>query len=100
MRLFTLLFGVLITSTGFTQGCVFGSLPSQPRYVCFDGRTLDASPTGYVWNAKRGCFISSYPCCAYNANHYSYYPNPKNIGDSYARCRRAYPFRLGEMQTH
>jgi hypothetical protein len=52
-----------------------------------------------IWNAKRGCFISSVPCCNYNATHYAYYANPAKIGASYARCRHSYPFRLGEMQT-
>lgn len=100
MRLVCLVIGLLIANLSLAQGCIIGSQPSQPRYVCFDGRTLEPSPTGLVWNAKRGCFISSYPCCTYNATHYAYYPNPKNIGASYARCRHDYPFRLGEMQTH
>ncbi|RYV66473.1 hypothetical protein D7251_08930, partial [Legionella pneumophila] len=81
-------------------GCIVGGQASQPRYVCFDGRTLDLTETGLVWNAKRGCFISSVPCCNYNATHYAYHPNPAKIGGAYARCRHDYPFTLGQMQTH
>lgn len=96
-----ILFGLLlVVNFAYGQGCIVGNTPSQPRYVCFDGRTLELSPRGYVWNAKRGCFVSSVPCCAYNATHYAFYANPAKIGASYARCRHSYPFRLGEMQTH
>lgn len=100
MRIRITLIGLLITNLIYAQGCILGGHPSQPHYVCFDGRTLALSEVGYVWNAKRGCFVSSVPCCAYNATHYSYYANPNQIGASYARCRHDYPFHLGEMQTH
>ncbi len=91
---------MILANFAHTQGCIQGEQPSQPRYVCFDGRTLDATPSGFVWNAKRGCFISSFPCCAYNAIHYAFYPNPAKIGEAFARCRHDYPFQLGQMQTH
>lgn len=100
MHALSLVLGITLTGLVCAQGCIIGSQPSQPRYVCFDGRTLQRSDFGLIWNAKRGCFVSSVPCCAYNATHYSYYPNPAQIGASYARCRHSYPFRLGEMQTH
>ena len=90
-----------MTSNLYAQGCIIGGQPSHPRYVCFDGRSLEASPTGLVWNAKRGCFLSSTPCCSYNAVHYAHYPNnPDKIGAAYSRCRHDYPFELGQMQTH
>lgn len=98
-----ILFGFFLTLTHFAyaQGCVIGEIPSQPRYVCFDGRTLQLAEDGhYRWNAKRGCFVSAVPCCAYKATHYAFYPNPTKIGAAYARCRHDYPFHLGEMQTH
>jgi hypothetical protein len=82
------------------QGCIVGNTASQPRYICFDGRTLEMTPRGYLWNGKRGCFLSSVPCCNYNATHYAFYNDPRKIGKAYARCRHDYPFRLGEMQTH
>lgn len=91
---------MLIINFTHAQGCIEGGKPDQPRYVCFDGRTLEPTETGLVWNAKRGCFVSSLPCCAYNATHYAFYPTPEKIGAAYARCRHDYPFRLGEMQTH
>ncbi|ARG98823.1 hypothetical protein B6N58_03025 [Legionella micdadei] len=84
----------------FAQGCIIGNKPDRPRYVCFDGRTLATSQSGFVWNAKRGCFMSSIPCCAYNATHYSYSENPQYVYHSFKRCRYQYPFQLGEMQTH
>lgn len=97
----SLLLLALIWASGLSaQGCIIGGAPSQPRYVCFDGRTLALSETGYVWNAKRGCFLSSVPCCDYNATHYAFYPNGSKIGEAYARCRHDYPFQLGQMQTH
>lgn len=99
MRVLGLILGVILSSLTFAQGCIVGDRASQPRYVCFDGRTLECTPIGMIWNAKRGCFISSVPCCNYNATHYAYYANPAKIGASYARCRHDYPFRLGEMQT-
>lgn len=95
-----MLVGFIISNTLYAQGCIIGGHPSQPRYVCFDGRTLEKNETGYAWNAKRGCFISSVACCNYNATHYAFYPNPTKIGEAYARCRHDYPFHLGEMQTH
>lgn len=100
MRIIIILFSSFLSVTLYAQGCIRGDRPSQPHYVCFDGRTLDPTVSGFVWNAKRGCFISSVPCCAYNATHYAYYANSLKIGSAYARCRHDYPFRLGEMQTH
>jgi len=100
MKTIIALIGLIISSEIYSQGCIQGGRPSQPHYVCFDGKTLELSELGYVWNAKRGCFISSVPCCAYNATHYAFYANPSQIGASYARCRHDYPFRLGQMQTH
>ena len=76
MKIRIILDGMILAQVAHTQGCIQGGQPSQPRYVCFDGRTLEATETGFVWNAKRGCFISSVPCCAYNALHYAFYPNP------------------------
>lgn len=86
--------------TGYSQGCIEGGHASQPHYVCFDGRTIEKSDVGLVWNAKRGCFISSVPCCKYNATHYAYYANPGLVGVAYNRCRHDYPFRLGDVQIH
>lgn len=100
MRIIIILSVFILTSQVLAQGCIRGDRPSNPRYVCFDGTTLDASPVGLVWNTKRGCFVSSFPCCAYNATHYAFYANPAKIGSALARCRHSYPFRLGEMQTH
>ncbi|WP_058492795.1 hypothetical protein [Legionella worsleiensis] len=100
MRIIIMLTGLILANLTHAQGCIQGGKPSQPRYVCFDGRTLEASDTGLVWNVKRGCFISSVPCCSYNATHYAFYPNPAKIGAAYARCRHDYPFQLGQMQTH
>lgn len=82
------------------QGCIDGQHPSQPRYICFDGRTIEKTDAGFIWNAKRGCFLSSVPCCKYEATHYAFYVNPAKIGAAYARCRHDYPFRLGDMQVH
>lgn len=82
------------------QGCIVGGQASSPHYICFDGRTMEKGDFGMVWNAKRGCFLSSMPCCKYNATHYAFYVTPTQIGKAYARCRHDYPFRLGDMQTH
>jgi len=95
-----ILLALVMTNITYAQGCIQGGRYSQPRYVCFDGRTLDKTVTGFEWNTKRGCFVSSVPCCAYNATHYAFYPQPAKIGKAYARCRHDYPFRLGQMQTH
>ena len=84
----------------FAQGCIIGKRYERPRYVCFDGRTISPSGIGYIWNAKRGCFMSRVPCCAYDATHYSYSENPQYVYHSFKRCRYQYPFHLGEMQTH
>lgn len=100
MRPIKILIVYFILFDAHAQGCIVGGQPSQPRYVCVDGRTLEASDTGLIWNAKRGCFISSVPCCQYQATHYAFYANPARIGEAYARCRHDYPFQLGEMQTH
>lgn len=99
-RLVTILSMLFTTYLCAQQGCIIGEQPSNPRYVCFDGRTLEASANGLVWNSKRGCFVSAVPCCNYNATHYAFYANSAKIGSAYARCRHDYPFRLGEMQTH
>ncbi len=98
-RIFSLCF-LLFPSFLYAQGCIIGNKPDRPRYVCFDGRTLSTSSTGFVWNAKRGCFMSSIPCCAYDATHYSYSEDPQYVYHSFKRCRYQYPFHLGEMQTH
>ncbi|WP_298625733.1 hypothetical protein [uncultured Legionella sp.] len=100
MTIKIILAGMILANFAYAQGCIQGEKPSQPRYVCFDGRTLEPTETGFVWNAKRGCFISSVPCCNYNAIHYAFYPNPAKIGEAFARCRHDYPFQLGQMQTH
>lgn len=100
MKIIIILTALILNNILYAQGCIQGDRPSIPRYVCFDGRTLDPTETGFVWNEKRGCFISSVPCCAYNATHYAYYPNQSQIGSAYARCRHDYPFMLGQMQTH
>lgn len=100
MRIIIILFSVLLSGIINAQGCIDGNHPSQPRYICFDGRTIEKTDAGFVWNAKRGCFLSSVPCCKYNATHYAFYKNPAKIGEAYARCRHDYPFRLGYMQVH
>ncbi|TAL64729.1 MAG: hypothetical protein EPN84_02870 [Legionella sp.] len=100
MRITFILLGLLFLNGAQAQGCIRGGHYSQPHYVCFDGRTLEPTSAGWVWNAKRGCFISSIPCCGYNATHYAFYANSKQIGKAYARCRHDYPFMLGQMQTH
>ena len=82
------------------QGCIVGNPPPRAQYVCFDGRSLECTPTGLIWNAKRGCFMSRLPCCAYQANHYGYYPNHQNLVLAFEQCRLGYPYHLGEMQTH
>jgi hypothetical protein len=89
---------LLIPITSFAQGCINGKFPSTPHYVCFDGRTIDKDNGGMVWNAKPGCFLSSVPCCKYDATHYAYYANPTKIGPSLARCKHDYPFRLGSLR--
>lgn len=94
---FVLLFS---SASLFAQGCIVGNPPSHARYVCIDGRSLSCTPTGFVWHAKRGCFMSRLPCCAYQAEHYGYYPQPRRLYAAYEQCRVDYPFRLGEMQTH
>ncbi|WP_237759012.1 hypothetical protein [Legionella birminghamensis] len=91
---------VLIPALSMAQGCIIGNPPSKARYVCIDGRSLSCTGKGLVWNAKRGCFLSRLPCCAYEAEHYGYYPNPARMYRAYEQCRVDYPFRLGEMQTH
>lgn len=100
MRIKIILVGLLLSQWVFAQGCIQGGHYSQPHYICFDGRTLEPTESGLVWNAKRGCFVSSIPCCNYNATHYAFYPNSTKIGEAYARCRHDYPFMLGQMQTH
>ena len=100
MRLLIILIGLFIHVSLQAQGCIIGGLPSQPSYVCFDGRTLEKTPTGLIWNAKRGCFLSSIPCCDYNATHYAFQPDPRRLGVAYERCRHDYPFMLGDNQTH
>lgn len=100
MKSLIMILALLLVNSMYAQGCIIGGQPSQPHYVCFDGRSIELSATGFVWNAKRGCFLSSVPCCAYEATHYAFYPNTARIGEALARCRHDYPFHLGEMQTH
>lgn len=95
-----MLIGLLLSPLLSAQGCIEGNKPSQPHYVCFDGRTIEKTDVGLVWNAKRGCFLSSVPCCSYQATHYAFYENPRLIGGALAHCRHDYPFRLGDMQVH
>lgn len=95
-----ILIGLFVAETVHAQGCIIGGLPSHPLYVCFDGRTLEKTSGGLIWNAKRGCFLSAIPCCGYNATHYAFNLNPDKLGIAYERCRHDYPFMLGEMQTH
>lgn len=94
------LFIFLLSAQLFAQGCIVGNRPSTARYVCIDGRSLSCNDNGIVWNAKRGCFLSSKPCCAYQADHYGYYAQPAQLYAAYEQCRVDYPFHLGEMQTH
>jgi hypothetical protein len=100
MNLRHILCGLLFIDVLHAQGCIEGPRPSTPHYICVDGRSIEKTTTGYVWNAKRGCFLSSIPCCQYDATHYAFYENPRTIGEAYNRCRHDYPFRLGYMQTH
>lgn len=93
-------FALCCSGAMYAQGCIEGGKTSHPRYVCFDGRTIEQDAVGWIWNAKRGCFLSSMPCCKYNATHYAFYATPAKIGEAFARCRHDYPFRLGTMQTH
>lgn len=74
--------------------------PPRRRFVCFDGRVLTCTPTGFVWQAKRGCFLSRFPCKKYKANIYGVYPTGSRQIHAFQRCREGYPFHLGEMQTH
>lgn len=90
----------LMPALAQAQGCIIGKKSDRPRYVCFDGRTLGPTPAGFVWQAKRGCFMSKVPCCAYGATHYAFSVNPQFVYKSFKRCRYGYPFHLGEMQTH
>jgi hypothetical protein len=91
---------MLLSTFLHAQGCINGHHPSEAHYICFDGRTPEKTDLGYIWNSKRGCFLSSKPCCKYEATHYAFYRNPAQIGPAFARCRHDYPFRLGDMQTH
>lgn len=98
LLIFAFLLPVLTHAQG--QGCITGKKSQRPRYVCFDGRTLKPSSSGFSWYAKRGCFMSRVPCKAYDATHYAYSVNPGFVYKSFKRCRYGYPFHLGEMQTH
>ena len=100
MKKIIIMTAVLFSNLIYAQGCIDGHHPSQPHYICFDGRTIEKTDAGLIWNAKRGCFLSSVPCCKYDATHYAFYENSTKIGEAYARCRHDYPFRLGYMQTH
>ena len=86
--------------SAFAGGFYEFSAPDTPHYVCFDGRRLECSPTGFIWHARRGCFLSRKPCEEYDAHIYGYYPTNKKLIYAYNRCRENYPYRLGEMQTH
>ncbi len=93
---------ILGLSTAYAggQGCITGKPLREPSYVCYDGRSLQCGPTGYNWEAKRGCFLSRIPCCAYQATHYGYYPHARNITKALDSCQEKWPFHLGEFQTH
>jgi hypothetical protein len=95
MKIIITIISLLLSHFLYAQGCIQGDKPSQAHYVCFDGRTMEETSVGWVWNAKRGCFLSTMPCCKYDATHYAYYANPAKIGGAYARCRHDYPFTLG-----
>lgn len=98
----SVMFFLLVVSTqGITQHVVITTTKvHHPSYVCYDGRTLEATNEGYVWLAKRSCFITRTPCSAFQAGHYGIYNNTNTLRYGYARCRQNYPFRLGQMQTH
>ena len=100
MKKIILITSVLLANLLHAQGCIIGNHASQPHYICFDGRTVEKTAGGLVWNAKRGCFLSTVPCCEYEATHYAFYNNSGQIGPAFARCRHDYPFRLGDMQVH
>lgn len=100
MKIIIMIMSLMLASLTHAQGCIVGNHPSQPHYICFDGRTIEKTDTGLVWNAKRGCFLSAIPCCKYQATHYAFYDNSSKIGEAYARCRHDYPFRLGNMQFY
>lgn len=89
-----------VIQTGASQGCIIGGPQKLDKYVCYDGRTLKRENGQFIWHARRGCFKSVVPCCAYKAQHYAYTPNPENLAIAFFRCQEGYPFHLGEMQTH
>ncbi|MCC5792205.1 MAG: hypothetical protein JJT82_06295 [Legionellaceae bacterium] len=91
---------VVVNTASFAQGCVVGGPAKQQRFVCFDGRSLSNEGGQLIWHARRGCFKSTIPCCAYQAGHYGRYANRAQLHRALERCRYHYPFRLGEMQTH
>lgn len=97
ITMFIFLLGCTIA---YSQGCVQGIIPKNLQFVCYDGRSLTAEDGQLIWYARRGCFPSTIPCCAYHANHYGRYLNRTGLEEALARCRHNYPFHLGEMQTH
>lgn len=68
-----------------------------PGYVCYGGRILTSSGTGFAWEAQRSCFISRKPCASFQASHYGTYFNPRHLRLAYAHCRKGQPFRWGDQ---
>ncbi len=91
---------LIASSNLYARACIEGPARGHQRFICMDGRSLDADGGGLVWMARRGCFISPAPCCNYEATHYGVYTNNFTLKREFARCRSGYPYHLGEMQTH
>lgn len=100
-KILILLLGLHIGQLLAQPGCAIRiKRPGPAHYICYDGRMLRTTNTGYYWNAKRGCFKSREPCCYYQASFYGYYRNPYRMDLAMDECRENYPYHWGEMQTH
>lgn len=61
MRIKIILCGLILTNLTYAQGCIVGGQASQPRYVCFDGRTLDLTETGLYGMPSEDVLSAQYP---------------------------------------
>lgn len=98
------LLSIMLLATQATAGTMGSpvqvAVAPAGQYVCYDGRMLNMTSTGWLWKAKRGCFISKFPCCKYEALQYGVYRDRHSLDFAFEQCREGYPFHWGEMQTH
>ena len=88
---------MLLMSMSSVARCIISDYDRNKRFVCYNGSRLDGDRYGVVWYASRRCFLSSSPCCFYEATHYGRYMTYASARRALARCNYDYPHRGGDF---